>query len=268
MKLVTDNPNGLSVTFTEMAGIKMGDLKKVIIPKLGGGLFGKGANPIRKHVPVADVVLDQLKDIADRVELSQDENGIVSYTVCLEPGITKGQKDFRLSDQQVGEMASLITEVQAHIPISKCGSGAVHVGCLKNGFAVSETVDLSNFPQPIHDLHDVVENVLNPMAIKHGGSFEIVNIQPDQTAWSDIPDAEKRHLVEGKQNAVFDLVLFGACGGCGRFQWTYGTAPEKVTAKLKEKNADLPAQLRKVRPSKEHESGKHLIFKRPQLKMG
>ena len=266
MEIIYIEENPFAVTFPKMKKVAMEEFAKVVVPKLGGGMFGTRPHAIRKHVPIADVVLNQLS-IADRVELSQDSGGDVSMTICFDPKIAKGQKDFRFSDTQLETIGSLGAEVQEHIPTSKCGSGAIHFGCLKNEFAVSEIVDLSKFPKPIRELHDVVVSVLNPMAAKHGGSYEIVNIHPDQTAWADIPDGEKKYLIEGKQNAVFDLVLFGACGGCTSFQWTYGTAPAKVAEKLKEVNANLSVQLRSVRPSEleEHKPGKRLIFRRPQL---
>lgn len=262
MRLVTDNPNPLSVTFTEMKGISMGEFKKVIVPKLGGGLFGKGAHPIRKHVPIADLILNKY-DYADRVELSQDDGEVVSYTVCLDPKVTKGQKDWRLSDQELTAIQGLVMDAQQFIPRAKCGSGLFHAGCMNpKEFPVAEIVDRSTLvgeQAEIGKLYDESMNVLTPMATKHGGSFEVVDIY--DASESPLNIAESKYLSEKKANIGFELVVFGSCSGCTAFNLTYGQAPKKIAKILKPKESDDTMQVRQFTQLDTKNRGQALIFK-------
>lgn len=262
MQLVTDNPNGLSVTFTEMKGIAMGEFKKVVVPKWNDGSFFKKKHPIRVHVPVADLILNKY-DYADRVELSQDENGVVSYTVCLDPKVTQGQKDFCLSGKQVSAIHKLITDAQTFIPSSNCGSGLFHAGCMDpKKFPVAEIVDRSTLVgehAEIGRLYDESMNVLTPMATKHGGSFEFVDVY--DASESPLNSAENKYLSQDKVNIGFELVVFGSCSGCTAFNLTYGQAPKKIAEILKPVNDSSTMQVRQFTQLDTKKSGQFLIFK-------
>lgn len=246
MQLVTDNPNPLAITFNNMEGINMKDFRKVVVPSKDHG--------IAEHVPMAKILLEQ-NDAFDRVEFS-NMNGNVSMTLCLAPGVTKGNPDFQLPEATKHQIVSLVSQIQKHI--KDTGQNPVHTCKTIRNYGVAKAIKSEALQGDVRSAFNATISIINPMAAKHGGSFEVVDIY--DASEHTLTDNEKTFLNPQKQSIGFDLVVFGSCSGCASFNFTYGQTPRKIAPVLKEMAPNNGMQVRQITPSEKYAAGQVLIF--------
>jgi len=234
-QLVADNPNPLAPTFN-MSGIDMRGLRKIVIPSQD--------HEITRYAPIAKVLFEQYSAVT-RVEFS-NMNDQVSMTLCLDPRIAKGRKDFELSDKNKNAITGLVSAVQTHL--TNAGHSALYSDHIIRSFNPKKSIKAEDIAKPeVRDVFTATMAVLNPMAASHGGSFEVVGMNAD--ASGPLSDHERKFLSDEKDSVVFEVAVFGSCSGCTAFFMTYGQSPRKIATALKEINPSCSLQVRHITPT-------------------
>lgn len=233
------NPNGFAATFD--LGLDLIDpYGKIVVPK---------GDAIAQYVPIAHSLLSA-HDSFQRVDLIHTDDG-TALTLNLGGFLAATQPEFQWDDQKRNTVQKLID--QFFVAANAQGVKPVNIDALKANYTAMEQFEIED-DADAQNLLATVNGVLMPMAAKHGGGFEIMDLEIYEE--SDFKDRE--FLSKDREHVNVIVSVFGACAACGSFPFTYGLAPKVITEALDK--IDSPFQVGRVSRSDVAKGG--MVFKR------
>lgn len=236
-----NNPNGLAATF-DLGKDYINPFGKIVIPR---------DDAILKYVPLAHSLLSVRKNF-QRVDLTHTENG-TALTLNLSGFVKLANPDFIWDDQKRDTIQTLIN--QFFKAANEQGINPVDIDGLAANYSAMDQLEIDESDDDVRLLVEKINHVLSPMAQKHGGAFELGDLDLyDHSDLDEIPP----HISKTKEPVGVIVSVFGACAGCGSFDLTYGRAAEEITKELDKINS--PYQILHVKESQTLKGG--MVFKR------
>jgi Fe-S cluster biogenesis protein NfuA len=209
------NPNDLAHTL-DLGGDYINPYGKLVIPN--------DSTLLRQAVPISDaffglVTVTGNHEILNRIDLIHSGQTTM-MTLNIAAGLVKKDNGFAWTD---AKRAKVTDELQTYL--RQNGRNVIDLKKLGT-IQVAEPYQANN--DTVKGLIRVFDKHAKPMAAKHGGSYEITDMQ-----------SKKPMFGGARRNVTVTIKPDGACASCLAFNVTYGQLHKKVNEDLEAQGSDF-----------------------------